>query len=415
MLIDIRFYMKPAIVTILCLFSWTRSFSAGDYREGYIVTNSGDTIHGFIDYKDWEMNPQSIIFTLRRGPIGKTFFLEELSAFGVLNKIYRRNIVEIDHSPYKKKKLSISKEEKMITDTVFLKVLVDGEKTLYYLGDENGKKHFFIGPPEGIETLIYRLYLEEKNGNTHVASNSFYREQLIAYFQDCPSILDVIQKVEYNTEDLINLFKYYSACSESPISYSLKLTGAKLEWGLDFGVVSTNFDVKGTNIAYQYLVNTEFPPSTNIAVGLSCNTLFPMIGRSLISMNNEITYNSYLVSYYMRDPEVGDEYNSRYDEIGFSYLNWNIMMRYYYPLKSFNVFVNGGVSFGYALSITNYSERITHRNANTIITEREALINPNELEYGLLLGVGGDTAIVMDFVTYRIGVWISIRIWWRLS
>ncbi|MFC2124131.1 hypothetical protein ACFLU5_04900 [Bacteroidota bacterium] len=385
--------MKPTIIkaftTILFLFSWTWSMSAGDYRVGYIVTNEGDTIHGFIDYEDWEVNPRSVIFTLRLGPIGKTFNIEDLAAFGVMNNIYRRNIVEIDQNPYQKKNLTPSKELRMITDTVFLQVLVDGEKQLYFLGDENRKKHYFIGPEEEIETLINQLYLEVKSGDSHVVSNPLYREQLIAYFQDCPSVLDVIQLVEYTTEDLINLFKFFSTCSESRIEYSLKITGAKLEWDLILGVVSTNFNVIGDNIAYQSLVISEFSQSTNMAIGLGCNILFPMKGFSQISMNNEILFNSYLVSSYRRDPEVGDQYTSRYYEIGFSYLNLNMMLRYYYPIKSFNVFVNGGFSFGYALSVINFTERIQHY-ATTTITVSEAIKKPNDYEYGFLLGLGGD-------------------------
>jgi len=40
------------LVLVFCLSLNTKSLAAGDYREGYIVINPGDTIYGFTDYEE---------------------------------------------------------------------------------------------------------------------------------------------------------------------------------------------------------------------------------------------------------------------------------------------------------------------------------------------------------------------------
>jgi len=385
---------KPFIfgiwIVISCLSGGPRAIAAGDYREGYIITNLGDTLVGYVDYKDWEINPESVVFTLVLGPVGKTFYIDELQGFGVKKKIYRRNIVEIDKSPLRRRDLNHLEEPEFVSDTVFLQILVEGDKMLYYLGDENGKKHFFIGSDGQIHTLIYDRYLSDKKGEPPVAINSSYRDQLVAYLHDCSSIKDVVPLVEYNTEDLIDLFKYHSRCVESSIDYSLKMNKAELEWGLLLGGTYTQFDIRGDNYAFQDLVDEVYSQSTDITFGFNCNILFPMKGRSLLSFNNEFIYNTYYVNSYSRSPETGDQYGSLYTEFGFSYINWNMILRYYYyPIGDFNVYTNIGYSFGYAVQVTNYERKESHFNT-TRIREGEAIKDPNDYEFGYLVGLGAD-------------------------
>ncbi|MFC2123797.1 hypothetical protein ACFLU5_03210 [Bacteroidota bacterium] len=375
---------------ILCLFIWTKAFPAGDYREGYIVTNLGDTIFGFIDYKDWEINPKSIIFTLKRGPIGKTFLTTDILSFGVENKIYRSSIVEIDNSPYRKNEITHSRSPKLVTDTVFLQVLVDGDKRLYQLKDGNWKEHFFINIDDKITTLVYKRYLDDTNRKSRVTSITQYKDQLQTYLQDCSTINEVIPLVEYSREDLMNCFKYYSDCAGPPIQYFWKSSNAIIEFGIMVGISQSQVSIVGQNYGYQDLVNAYFSLSTDPVLGLKVNILFPAKGNGIISMNNELLYNSYLVSSYDRNPETGDEFNSVYLELGNLFLDLNMMLRYSYPIKSGSAFLNGGISIGYAMSITNYSKEIRQRTTSRTVIEGEAVHDPHIFELGLLAGLGGE-------------------------
>jgi len=159
---------------------------------------------------------------------------------------------------------------------------------------------------------------------------------------------------------------------------------------LNLGGTYTQFDIRGDNYAFQDLVDEVYSQSTDITFGFNCNILFPMKGRSLLSFNNEFIYNTYYVNSYSRSPETGDQYGSLYTEFGFSYINWNMILRYYYyPIGDFNVYTNIGYSFGYAVQVTNYERKESHFNT-TRIREGEAIKDPNDYEFGYLVGLGAD-------------------------
>lgn len=40
-----------------------QSLAQRNLQPGYIINNSGDTINGFVDYKEWYRNPYSVSFT----------------------------------------------------------------------------------------------------------------------------------------------------------------------------------------------------------------------------------------------------------------------------------------------------------------------------------------------------------------
>jgi hypothetical protein len=45
-------------IFLLPLFSNAQS----NFRPGYVVTLKGDTLHGFIDYREWDRNPAEVNF-----------------------------------------------------------------------------------------------------------------------------------------------------------------------------------------------------------------------------------------------------------------------------------------------------------------------------------------------------------------
>src|ERR1700760_4607439 len=55
--------MSSSQKLLLALFLLPASlFAQSNYKTGYVLTLKGDTIHGFINYKEWDNNPTSISF-----------------------------------------------------------------------------------------------------------------------------------------------------------------------------------------------------------------------------------------------------------------------------------------------------------------------------------------------------------------
>jgi hypothetical protein len=54
--------MKPYIYLFAIVFSLANCMAQSDFRNGYIITNSGDTVYGQIDYKGNRSNAKECIF-----------------------------------------------------------------------------------------------------------------------------------------------------------------------------------------------------------------------------------------------------------------------------------------------------------------------------------------------------------------
>src|SRR5437588_1907278 len=52
--------------TILFTVLSSAVLAQSNYHEGYVVKNNGDTLKGYIDYREWENNPKSINFRISK-------------------------------------------------------------------------------------------------------------------------------------------------------------------------------------------------------------------------------------------------------------------------------------------------------------------------------------------------------------
>ena len=77
----------------------------------------------------------------------------------MLNDIYVSKNITIDKTSRRTQSLSSQFDEKFENKTVFLKLLFESNKTLYYFVDDDGKKHFYIETQNEIEELIYKVAL----------------------------------------------------------------------------------------------------------------------------------------------------------------------------------------------------------------------------------------------------------------
>ncbi len=90
--------VKRIIVTLFVLFIFQTSFCQENYLPGYIITLKGDTLHGFIDYRNWDRNPDKISFKEKLSDNKLIYSSLIIKGFGVLDEIYESAIVETEIS-----------------------------------------------------------------------------------------------------------------------------------------------------------------------------------------------------------------------------------------------------------------------------------------------------------------------------
>jgi hypothetical protein len=363
-------------------------YSQSNFETGYVIDIQKDTIKGFIDYRNWNITPKEIVFKTVPDSKSTIYTPTDILSFNVAGERYVSGIVTIDEGPFRDNELTESEMPQYRTDTVFLQVLIDGNKSLYSLKDNNLKVHYFIGQNGAFNTLFFKKYLQNVSGATFIKTNEKFKGQLMVYFQDCPSIQKKISYINYNQNDLINLFNEYYNCTQNTILYKSKLKLIKFtsEAGFFAGLSLTKLNFEGDDF-FLPLTGVDFPRSANFSFGGFYNIVLPgKQGR--LSIDNELMFMSYKTSGHYRDDNNIDIYTTSYSSFGYSYIKLNNLLKYKFPVNRIFLFADGGISNGIFISQTNYMRVETHIYSVYHLSEHEAVGYPRKWERGVLLGLG---------------------------
>ena len=306
----------------------------------------GDTVHGFIDYSNRYNNPNQFFYTssLDRKEESKLLyekFPEGIRGFKAGNETFLRAEVLVEKSPKK------TTEPKLLleTETVFLQILVDRPKSLYHYRDVQGKDHFYIQANNTYQLLKYKQYEKFTNGSPVIAKNTAFLEQLSSYLGDCEALQENISRVRYLKASLVKLFDRYYECTGISGSYQ-KPARIRSEWGVVAGLSITN--LRFTSDTYDYLDKGKFSASHNPAAGIRLDFIFPK-KHELLSLRNEFLSSSYSSTGSYTDYVNANNYYNYTTEFAYSYIKLNNLLQLNFPIKSIRIFLNAGISNGFAL------------------------------------------------------------------
>jgi hypothetical protein len=361
-------------------------FSQVNFQTGFIVDKNMDTIKGLVDYQRWDVTPTAIKFKTQSESSIIQYKPNEIQCFGVSGEIYTCGIVNIEETLYKEKAVEGFPKYKYRTDTVYLQVLIRGEKSLYYRKDNDSKTYFYINPDNRFQWLIHREYLNNNYGNIFVVTDQKYKGQLNLYLVDCPTLRKNISSTGYNSKELLSLFNDYYTCKNNKTAYQIKVEKSKPEFGLIGGMSFTQIKFVGDN-NFSSLISSDYPVSKRGTFGGYLNIPFP---RSLnkFSFYNDLRYTSYKASYVNRSTPDEDINTVSTSSIGNNSLRLSSMIRYKFPINDMFLFVNAGISNGIATSKTNYLLVEEHVYSVSYKTEKEALKNAKNWERGFIAGLG---------------------------
>jgi len=159
-----------------------------NYKPGYVVTNKGDTLTGFIDYKEWATNPNSITFkTSLNDEKRQKYDTENMTGFSITGlESYRLYTGPITTDATDPNHISTGRDSSFKVVTVFLKVLLKGKKITLYAYD-NTKRRFYISESSNYAPyeLIYRIYLDEPRviDGSRTVVEADYKKQLLMLAQ----------------------------------------------------------------------------------------------------------------------------------------------------------------------------------------------------------------------------------------
>ncbi|MBR8538241.1 hypothetical protein KDU71_21900 [Carboxylicivirga sediminis] len=186
--------MKTALILLLVSIS-ASIFAQSDYRSGYIISLSGDTIHGLIDF---------------RGNVRNSLQCKFKSDDGT-NDVYHPFDIHsyrfTDGKYYISKKVKQGKEE---SANVFVEYLVNGEKDLFYYRTDEANHYLISYDETTVVPLPYRESTSLKDGKYYGTKSTQHIGFLKSYFNDAPELYRQIESIQQpNARNLTKLTKAY--------------------------------------------------------------------------------------------------------------------------------------------------------------------------------------------------------------
>ena len=185
--------------------------------SGWVVLNSGDTLHGSMENRDWNENPSEIKF--QRAGSSTTYKVNDLRAFGVEgNPYYNRFTIQYHLVPMDESVEYPLSEDSTATSEVWLKILVNasislGEYTnharVYFYSIKNNIPTELIYS-KGIKNFTGQKYSgDSRYGKTLVIENTAFKQQLFKLNLDNAAKGDIsgdINPADYDAYSLTALF-----------------------------------------------------------------------------------------------------------------------------------------------------------------------------------------------------------------
>ncbi|MEX8546803.1 MAG: hypothetical protein V5804_04300 [Mucilaginibacter sp.] len=176
-------------------------------KPGYRVTLAGDTIKGYVDYREWDNNPTSFKFKTDPDLKFQTYSIANTSAFAITKLGYfEKQIVSVSMNKIQLSELSNVVDTGKITDTVFLKVLAKGKNiNLYSYTDQLKTRYYYAETGiKGIHEFTHYLLKPKSDNNSFVEVNSTAELNYLAMKYN-PAIAAQITGIQYTKEAMLKI------------------------------------------------------------------------------------------------------------------------------------------------------------------------------------------------------------------
>lgn len=271
-----------------------------DYREGYLITNIGDSIAGFINYASQLSNSDVIVFKKSHKEKKRNYTPQEITAYGFS-----------DLARYETKEFPSSTT---VPTKHFVEVLVKGKLSLHRF-----KRFFYIETTE-----LIRL---PKKFNTTVTNELGQKFNKVVYPHI--SILNALltdcglnaNNSMYTESDLVKLIAQYNRCkNKTAIVYKEKKEWSKLYFSIFSGIEASPLKLsqapKSSTMDYAVISGIGLDicaPRINEKIMFTLNALFSDKVYQFYSENREntiaITHIDRLIKVFALKVPIGVRYN----------------------------------------------------------------------------------------------------------
>lgn len=266
--------MRKIFLLMLFGLFFLNSSGQSDYRPGYIINNSRDTIYGLIDYRGDIRNSEVCSFKQNSDSQVIEYKPGEIFAYRFTNSKY-----------YITKELPLRSGNKIC----FAEFLINGIVNIYSLKSTLGDKFFIENEQGNISELINDEVDVVINDVAYRKFNKKYLGVLKYYFNDSKEVQEKVDKIKFDPKYLIDIAKEYhdKVCkSKECIIYEKVLPAVHLEFAPVYSINYSEFEFKGNPI----YAKANFNRSINHSLGVKFLFWLPRINER-ISTEVDVYYN----------------------------------------------------------------------------------------------------------------------------
>lgn len=375
--------MTKKILFLPLLLAAAPLFGQTNFRPGYVLPLTGDTLRGEVDARGAQRNARLARFRAAPDAAVTEYGPRQLRGYGVTgDRLYRTEKVMLNDS------LPRPVLPNAMLDTVrraaFLEVLVQGPASLLYLRDERNNDHYYLqmqGQPA--QELVQTTRKVEEAGGTYQRKSDEFRRTLAGAMQACMAVQSAITTVRYNQNGLLQIVRRYNECVGGT---SVTPAGAPRKTHVQLGIVA--------GAERSELEITQNPPlrpeSTTMQGGIQ--PVFGLaLGIHLAGVNKNLSARLealYEKQRYESEVRVGNQYR-----VALTSIRFPLLVRYTYPKGSIRPFAQVGYSFAYLSQADNEVRRAFLNTAGGYeYTVWLPIVAPRKLEQGFVGSLGLTTA-----------------------
>ncbi len=219
-------------IAVILILTYINCYSQNDWKPGYIISNSNDTVHGFIDNRDSKSNSKRCYFRKEESGEKEIFKPEDISGFRFINGKFFVSKTLPDGNPARR---------------VFLEFVVHGKADIFHYKDDND---YYLIEKEGKLYELKNTSEIQRTEGTQLAGEKTVQHEKKEYIGVLNFLLyDARMQSEINnstldTRSLINIAKKYHerVCSGEQCIIYEKKSNIHVKLGLHFGETLNNFN-----------------------------------------------------------------------------------------------------------------------------------------------------------------------------
>lgn len=358
--------MKLLYIALLLTFP-SFLFAQSNYHEGYVLKNNGDTLKGYVDYREWAQNPKSIDFKINKGDNQPLKFtpanIKGFQITGMETYISYTGMISMDGTRFLD--LSVGLDTTKQQSSIFLKQLVTGDQATLFYNNDKKKDRFFISEKNErpVELKYYQYYTNEQD----IKEICVYRGQLVLYINKFNAgntdLMKEVARTRYAQVALEHLVDEINGIEQANSNVKTKKSSNRFFIGV--GVTNTQTVYHYTNFA-TVPTSSTISPKIDLGYDVFVN---PNIQKLILRADLSLSYiTPRLILPTSANSNTNDIY--RFNQYTVSMVPQ--LLYNFYNKDNFKVYIDVGVSFNFS----SYSN-------SKIIDPNTGTKDPNEQPYHL--------------------------------